>query len=144
MRDVMVRWSVTQIPACRSYVRFSDSCGFSKQLKMLMQSPSNLQSHHEVLPKNFCFWLPSVLNSTFSYSHIITLSLSKEGQKHGGSCLFPDEMSQESNMSSCRGFTVVSRHLVARLSEHVREAHPTRKLQQYSWHQSIVARTRYE
>ena len=67
LRDVMVGWSVTQIPA---YMRFSDSCGFSKQLNMLMQSPSNLQSHHEVLPKNFCFWLPSVLNSTFSYSHI--------------------------------------------------------------------------
>ena len=65
-----------------------------------------------------CFW---------SYSHMKPFHrlLSKEG--HGASYLFPDEMCQESNMSSCRGFTVVSRHLVARLrlSEHVRE---TRKL----------------
>ena len=61
-------------------------------------------------------WLPSFFNSTISFIDFCPWK--------ARSSLFPDEMSQESNMSSCRGFAAVSRHLVARLSEHVRERGP--------------------
>ena len=138
----------TQIQA---HICFSNSCGLNKQLKMLMQSRPNLQSHREVLPKNFYFWSPSEHQVSGRHHFFKVQFLTATWNRFiyycpwkARSSLFPDEMSQESNMSSCRGFAAVSRHLVARLSEHVREAHPTRKLQQYSWHQSIVARTRYE
>ena len=110
---------------------FSDSCSFNKQLKMLIQSRPNLQSHHKVLPKNFYFWSPSEHQVSGRHHFLMEQFLTATWNRFIDFCpwkarssLFPDEMSQESNMSSCRGFAAVSRHLVARLSEHVRERGP--------------------
>ena len=106
----------------------SDSRGFNKQLKMLMQSAQSAVSSQGVAQKlhqacrsgrdNFVKLCHFYYNKKYSCQLVPMVG----HQDDGASNLFPDEMCQESNMSSCRG-TAVSRHLVARLSEHVREAH---------------------
>ena len=120
----------------------SDSRGFNKQLKMLMQSDQSAISSQGVAQKlhhacrhgrdNF-----GKLCHFYCCKKSFCQLLRMVGhQDDRASNLFPDKMCQESNMSSCRG-AAVSRHLATRLSEHVRvleRGHNTRK----RWNQNIL------